>query len=87
MFEIIKNVIVKWDPISLMEFAPSDEYDQECINILQAYTKKCKPLNEIIYDVFSKAFENEFKDDISKCTEIADEIETLLKNHNNILFQ
>ena len=79
MFEIIKNVIVKWDPISLMDFAPPDEYDQECTDIFQAYTEKCKPLGEIIYDVFSKAFEGEFKDDISKCTKIAEEIEALLK--------
>ena len=79
MFEIIKNVIVKWDPISLMEFAPPDEYDQECTDIFQAYTQKCKPLCEIIYDVFTEAFEDEFKDDISKCAEIADEIENLLK--------
>ena len=79
MFEIIKNIIVKWDPISLMEFAPPDEYDQECTDIFQAYTKKCKPLCEIIYDVFSEAFGHEFKDDISKCTEVADEIETLLR--------
>ena len=83
MIEIIKNVIVKWDPISLMEFAPPDEYDQECIDIFQVYTEKCNPLSEIIYDVFSKAFGNEFKDDISKCIEIADEIETLLKKYND----
>ena len=86
MFEIIKNVIIKWDPISLMEFAPPDEYDQECTDIFQAYTEKRKPLSEIIYDVFTEAFEDEFKDDISKCTAIANEIEALLKNHNNILF-
>ena len=79
MFEIIKNVILKWDPISLMEFAPPDEYDQECADIFQAYTEKRKPLGEIIYDVFTEAFGDEFKDDISKCAVIADEIEALLK--------
>lgn len=79
MFEIIKNVIVKWDPISLMEFAPQDEYDQECAEIFQAYTEKIKPLREIIYDVFTNAFEDEFKDDISTCAKIANEIEDLIK--------
>lgn len=79
MFDIIKNVIVKWDPISLMEFAPPDEYDQECTDIFQAYTEKEKPLREIIYDVFTNAFEDEFRDDISKCAEIAYEIETLIR--------
>ena len=27
MLEIIKDIIVKWDPIGLMEYAPPDEYD------------------------------------------------------------
>ena len=79
MFEIIKNVILKWDPISLMEFAPPDEYDQDCTDIFQAYTEKSKSLSEIIYDVFTEAFGDEFKDDISMCAAIADEIEALLK--------
>lgn len=79
MFEIIKNVIVKWDPISLMEFAPQDEYDQECSEILQAYTEKIKPLREIIYDVFTNAFGDEFKYDITTCDKIANEIEDLIK--------
>lgn len=40
MFEIIKEVIVKWDPFGLMEFAPSDEYDDECRMILDEFSKK-----------------------------------------------
>ena len=82
MFEIVKKVIVKWDPIFLMDLAPSDEYDTECIDIVKEYNGRLKPLNEIIYNVFVNAFGAEFKEDISRCTEIADEIEALLKNHN-----
>ena len=62
-----------------MEIAPSDEYDQECADIFQAYAEKRKSLSEIIYEVFTEAFEDEFKDDISMCAIIADEIETLLE--------
>lgn len=78
MLEIIKSVIRRWDPISLMEFAPQDEYDPECADILRAYTERRKPLSEIIYDVFTQAFGDTFKCDISRCAEIAAEIEALL---------
>ena len=82
MFEIVKKVIVKWDPIFLMDFAPPDEYDTECIDIVKEYNGRLKPLKKIIYDVFINAFGDEFKESISECTKVADEIENLLKDHN-----
>ena len=67
MFNIIKEVIVKWDPIHLMGFAPQDEYDYECQLILDRFVKGQEILGEIIYE--------EFRIDISKCMEIAEEME------------
>ena len=54
MLEIIKDIIVKWDPIGLMEYAPPDEYDNECHLILEALIKKQASLGKIIYDASCK---------------------------------
>lgn len=81
MFDIIKEIIVKWDPIGLMEFAPPDEYDNECQLILDRFIKKQESLGEIIYDVFSNNFDEEFKQDLSNCIEIATEIENRIGNN------
>lgn len=75
MFNIIKEVIVKWDPIYLMGFAPKDEYDYECQLILDRFVKGQEILGEIIYEVFRESFGEEFRIDISKCMEIAEEME------------
>ena len=81
MFDIIKEIIVKWDPIGLMEFAPPDEYDNECQLILDRFIKKQESLGKIIYDVFSNNFDEEFKQDLSNCIEIATEIENRIGNN------
>lgn len=75
MFEIIKEVIVKWDPIGLMGFAPPDEYDDECQLIFDKFTKKQELLDMIIYDIFNKSFGDAFQDDLSTCQKVATEIE------------
>lgn len=75
MFEIIKDIIVKWDPIGLMEFAPPDEYDNECHLIFEALIKKQASLGKIIYDVFIDNFGEEFQVDLAKCMDVAAEIE------------
>ena len=31
MFEVIREIIVKWDPIGLMDIAPPDEYDSSVV--------------------------------------------------------
>ena len=75
MFEIIKEVIIQWDPIGLMGFSPLDEYDDECCLIFNELKKKQEALDKIIYKVFSDNFEEAFQADLVKCTEIATEIE------------
>ena len=81
MFNIIKEVIVKWDPIHLMGFAPQDEYDYECQLILDRFVKGQEILGEIIYEVFRESFGEEFRIDISKCMEIAEEIGKQCRNY------
>lgn len=76
MLEIIKEVVSKWDPIGLMEFAPSDEYDDECCLIFNEFAKTQESLGEIIYKVFKDNFGEEFRADLKKCLEIATEIES-----------
>ena len=76
MFEIIKEVIVKWDPFGLMEFAPSDEYDDECSMILDEFSKKKEPLGTIIYKVFKDNFGDTFQADLENCLEVATRIES-----------
>ena len=81
MFNIIKEVIVKWDPIHLMGFAPPDEYDYECQLIFDRFAKGQETLGKIIYDVFRESFGEEFRIDISKCMEIAEKIESMIGNN------
>ena len=75
MLEIIKEVIVKWDPIGLMGFAPPDEYDDECQLIFDKFTKKQELLDKIIYDIFNNSFGDAFQDNLSTCQKVATEIE------------
>lgn len=76
MLEIIKEVIVKWDPIGLMKFAPSDEYDDECYLIFNEFAETQESLGKIIYNVFKDNFGEEFQADLGKCVEVATEIES-----------
>lgn len=75
MFEIIREIVVKWDPIGLMSIAPPDEYDSECRIIYDELKRKNVPLGRIIYEVFKDRFGETFRDDFSKCQQIATEIE------------
>ena len=76
MLEIIKEVIFKWDPIGLMEFAPPDEYDDECCLILNEFAQTQESLGEIIYKVFKDNFGEAFQADLDNCLEVATEIES-----------
>ena len=76
MLQVIKEVITKWDPIGLMEFAPYDEYYGECLIILNELTLKQETLGRIIYRVFKNNFGEVFQADLKKCIEIATEIES-----------
>ena len=73
-FENIKNIIDKWDPINLLDFAPDDEYDEECMRILMNYCPNSAELGRIIFSIFSERFEDAFVDSETKCIMIADEI-------------
>lgn len=76
MFEIIKAIIDEWDPISLLEFAPSDEYDYECRLIFENYIKHKEKLGKTIFDIFKYCFGDEFQKDIVECDQIAKDIES-----------
>ena len=43
MLEIIKEIVTEWDPVGLMVFAPSDEYDDECCLIFNEFVKMQEP--------------------------------------------
>ncbi len=75
MFDIVRKIITKWDPIELMSFSPPDEYDIECQSIIEEYEKTTEKLSKIIYSVFRNSFGEEFNEDFSKCEDIAVEIE------------
>ena len=75
MFEIIREIVVKWDPIGLMNIAPPDEYDSECRIIYDGLKRKNVPLGKTIYEVFKDRFGETFQADLSKCQQIATEIE------------
>ena len=74
MLEIIKKVINEWDPIGLIEFAPQDEYDNECLLIFQEFSRTQESLGKVIYDTFRKSFGETFQDDLSDCIKIAAKI-------------
>ncbi len=78
ILDIIRTVIINWDPIQLMEFAPTDEYDDECKKIFDEYTTNKKTLETIIYEVFVNSFGEELpKDDVRK---VALNIENMIQN-------
>lgn len=84
MFEIIKEIIVKWDPIDLMGFAPPDEYDDECRLILDKYTKTQESLDKIIYNIFSNKFGDTFQNDLATCQKVAKEIESKISKRGEV---
>lgn len=74
---IIKKQIDLWDPINLLSFCPSDEYDSEINHIYEKINvNKLNELNlgKIIYDTFKMYFEEDFNKSINDCIEIAKEI-------------
>ena len=73
-FDIIKKEIDKWDPINLLDHAPSDEYDIESMEILFEFQHDIEQNGIIIYEVFSKAFGETFTKSVNECVEIAQNI-------------
>lgn len=70
-FEIIKKEIDKWDPIGLLNHAPSDEYDIESRKILLKFQQSIEQNGMVIYEVFSKAFGITFTKSVDECVSIA----------------
>ena len=79
MFKKIKLIINRWDPINLFSGAPDNEYERETEELLK-YIKTNKNLTKEalankIYEIFSKAFNNDiFKDTIKDCLLISEQI-------------
>ncbi len=73
-FEIVKKEIDKWDPIDLLNHAPSDEYDIESSEILLKFQHDIEQNGLMIYEVFSKAFGTTFTKSINECVNIAKRI-------------
>ena len=73
-FEIIKKEIDKWDPIGLLNHAPSDEYDIESREILLKFQHSAEQNGMVIYEVFSKAYGITFTKSVDECVSIAKEM-------------
>lgn len=73
-FEIIKKEIDKWDPIDMLNHAPSDEYDTESREVLLKFQHSIEQNGMIIYEVFSKAFGTTFNKSVDECVCIAKKI-------------
>lgn len=73
-FEIIKKEIEKWDPIDLLNHAPSDEYDTESREVLLKFQHSIEQNGMIIYEVLSKVFGTTFTKSVDECVCIAKKI-------------
>lgn len=73
-FEIIKKEIDKWDPLDMLGYAPSDEYDIESREILMKFQHSVEKNGIIIHEVFSEAFGMTFTKSVDECICIAKRI-------------
>lgn len=80
LFKSIKQVIDEWDPIGLLNFAPDDEYDDECQQILESYCNDTDKLGETIFNIFKNNFEDSFTFNKENCINIANIIKDNLGN-------
>lgn len=71
LFKSIKQVIDEWDPIGLLDFAPDDEYVEECQQIFENYCNDTNQLGEVIFNIFKKSFEDSFTKNKEDCIDIA----------------
>ena len=67
----VKNAIDEWDPLGLLPWAPSDEYDSESQDVLVRLHDaiSIQEIAEIIADVFTRSFGETFA--IENCIEPA----------------
>lgn len=82
----VKIIIDQWDPIGLLTYSPSDEYDSESDKITKVLqqTNDVKILGEEIYNVFKKSFGDVFIQSRNECKDIAHKIleGRVCKSHN-----
>lgn len=71
LFKSVKQVIDEWDPIGLLDFAPDDEYSEECQQILENYCNDTNKLGEIIFNIFKNNFDDAFTQTKENCIDIA----------------
>lgn len=74
-FQVLREIVNKHDPMSLMDIAPEDEYDAEVGKIL-ADTYRLESLEEIkniVYDIFVASFGDDVKLAKGLCQKIAEE--------------
>ncbi|WP_010297827.1 DUF1871 family protein [Clostridium senegalense] len=77
-FYNIKKIIDKWDPLGLLDTAPSDEYDYETEQIFNFIkntdNKEIAVLANKIMKVFLFFFEDAFRNSYDECLSVAKEI-------------
>lgn len=80
-YNIIKEIIDKWDPEKLLEQgAPSDEYNSEIITIAQKFdpkmgqTELAKLLEQTFYEAFNLRWITELNPNYLESTQIAQQI-------------
>lgn len=76
-YDEVKRMIDEWDPIDLLNIAPSDEYEYE-VNQIIALLNHNLTENELAAEIF-EVFKNEFGDgvftkDENECFDIARKI-------------
>jgi hypothetical protein len=77
----IKDIIDAWDPIGLLPYAPSDEYNPEIEEIEKLFqtTTDVEELGNGIYSTFIKWFDEDcFCKSRNECMDIAQQIVTTI---------
>ncbi|PWI57781.1 DUF1871 family protein [Sulfoacidibacillus thermotolerans] len=74
--ERVASVINEWDPIDLMSFSPTDEYEVE-IKMISEKMDSCSTAEELareIHDIFQRQFRTQFDKSLIECLEIAEKL-------------
>jgi hypothetical protein len=83
IFCVVKNIIDLWDPIDLLVFTPTDEYDMESREISSRISSNDSAdiIGKIIYDTFKCSFgDAAFNKTLEDCVEIAKQLASQLDN-------
>ncbi|WP_369436034.1 DUF1871 family protein [Lysinibacillus fusiformis] len=79
-YKIVKEIIDRWDPMSLLHHAPEDEYEPEILSILAALdeSESIETLAGYIETIFLNMFEVAIPK--KKCVAMATEIRDRQRN-------